>query len=191
MRSTPAARRHPTGEANPINGESFIQDNLWTIRDEQFAVWVGPNGTPFAGMHRLCSSEWQRVNLGALPGNPLGAPTGSDTHNDFVIAVDSLGFVHIVGNMHSIPLRYIRSTDPWEIPLNWETGSDAWSARADSVTDPQFTRLPDGTRRFWYCEGHLGQAAQELLDWLPPAENAWRSMGTILDGGSYATKAPT
>jgi hypothetical protein len=168
----------PAGTANPINGESFIQDNLWTTGREQYAVWVGLDGIPFAGVHRLCSCTWRRVNLGALPGNPLHSPTGSDGHDDYVIAVDSLGYVHIVGNMHSIPLRYIRSTYPREI-TQWVTGT--MPGPTDSVTYPQFTQLPNGTLQFWYRDGVSGEG-QELLNELLPKETAWRSMGTILDG---------
>ena len=168
------------GDTNPINGESFIQDNLWTSAGEQFAVWVGPGGRPFVARHRQCSSTWQRVNLGDLPGNPLLAPTGHDEHDVYVIAVDSLGYIHIAGNMHGVPLRYIRSTYPWEI-TTWETGQ--MPGPTTSVTYPQFVELPDGTLQFWYREGISGKS-RELMDALPAGATTWRSMGTIFDGRS-------
>ncbi len=130
--------------------------------------------------HRQCSSTWQVVNLGDLPGNPLLAPTGHDEHDVYVIAVDSLGYVHIAGNMHGVPLRYIHSTDPWEI-TTWETGR--MPGPTTTVTYPQFVELPDGTLQFWYREGISGKS-RELMDALPAGATTWRPMGTILDGGS-------
>jgi hypothetical protein len=130
------------------------------------------------GMRQLCSTKWQQVNLGEIPGNPLHAPNGPDGHDDYVIAVDSLGYVHIIGNMHGIPLRYIRSTQPREI-TSWETGQ--MPGPVTSVTYPQFVQLPNGTLQFWYREGVSG-SAQEMLDALPPDATTWRSMGDILDG---------
>lgn len=166
------------GRANPINGESFIQDNLWTADGEQFAVWVGPGGAPFVGRHRVCSSTWQTTDLGDLPGNPLHAPTGSDGHHDYVIAVDSKGYVHVMGNMHGVPLRYIRSTRPWEI-TSWEVGT--MPGPTASVTYPQFVELPDGTLQFWYREGVSGNG-QEMLDVLHAGATTWQPMGDIIDG---------
>src|SRR5262249_39290001 len=146
--------------------------------NEQFAVWVGPDGTPFAGMRQRCSATWQRVNLATLPGNPLHAPTGSDLHDVFTVAVDSLGYVHIVGNMHGQPLRYIRSSSPGEITTGM---TPPMPGASDVITYPQLVRLPDGTLLFWRREGVAGNG-RILLDALDPGATAWRLVGTVLDG---------
>ena len=170
----------PTGShINPVNGETFIQDNLWTAGGEQFAVWVGPGGAPFVAKHRGCGSAWQSMNLGDVPGNPLNAPTGPDGHDDYVIAVDSLGYVHVIGNMHGVPLRYIRSTRPWEI-TSWEAGQ--MPGPTSSVTYPQFVELPNGALQFWYREGVSGNG-EEMLDVLPAGDTTWHVIGDIIDGG--------
>src|SRR2546421_5454366 len=98
------------------NGQVFIQDNLWSAGGYQYAVWVGSDGTPHAGRRRRGSREWKIVNLAKLRGNPLAAPTADDTHNVYVIAADAEGGVHVAGNMHLSPLRYVRglgSLDRW------------------------------------------------------------------------------
>jgi hypothetical protein len=118
------------------------------------------------------------MDLGAISGNPLHAPTGADGHDDYVIAVDSLGYVHVVGNMHGVPLRYIRSTRPWEI-TDWEVGQ--MPGPTGSVTYPQFVQLPDGTLQFWYREGVSGNG-NEMLDALSAGATNWRPVGIILDG---------
>jgi hypothetical protein len=175
----PCDRQRPSGKADLRNGQSFIQDDLWTTGDRQFAVWVGPDGTPFTGVRRQCSTAWQQTDLASLAGNPLGAPTGNDLHDVYAVAVDSLGYVHIVGNMHGQPLRYIRSQYPGEI-TSWQAGQIP--GPTDSVTYPQFTLLPNGTLLFWYREGVAGRG-RILLDALDPGMVSWRSVGTILDDG--------
>ncbi len=58
----------------------------------------------------------------------------NDSHNCIAIAVDSLGYIHIVGNSHDFAsegLRYLRSTNPHDIsdwtapaaPAGWAEGS--------------------------------------------------------------------
>src|SRR5262245_42723955 len=89
------------------NGQVFIQDNLWTTRTHQYAVWVGDTGTPYAARRARGSQTWKIVDLAKLRGNPLGAPTADDLHNVYAIATDARGGVHIAGNLHLSPFRYL------------------------------------------------------------------------------------
>lgn len=160
------------------NGQVFIQDNLWSTATLQYAVWVGTDGTPYAGRRRRGSQKWKIVNLAKLPDNPLAAPTVGDTHNVYAIAADPEGGVHVAGNMHLNPLRYVRAP-PGRLD-DWATGPAP--ARARSVTYPAFTAQPDGTVLFWRREGEAGQGAV-VLDSLTPGASAWRPLGVVLDGG--------
>jgi hypothetical protein len=158
------------------NGQVFIQDNLWSTAGYQYAVWVGTDGTPFAGRRRRGSQRWKIVNLAKLRGNPLDAPTANDTHNVYAIAVDAEGRVHLAGNMHSSPLHYVRAAPSLD---RWATRPAP--ARESSVTYPAFTALPNGTLLFWRRVGISGSGAI-VLDALYPGASAWQSMGKILDG---------
>jgi len=159
------------------NGQVFIQDNLWSAGAYQYAVWVGTDGTPYAGRRRRGGQEWKIVNLAKLRGNPLAAPTVNDTHNVYAIAVDAGGGVNVAGNMHLSPLRYVRAP-PGRLD-HWATGPAP--ARERSVTYPAFTALPDGTLLFWRREGMAGEGAV-VLDALDPGASRWRSLGVVLDG---------
>jgi BNR repeat-containing family member len=160
------------------NGRVFIQDNLWTADDAQYAVWTAPDGTPYAGKRRREERRWQIVNLARIPGNPLAAPTHDDLHNAYVIALDSLGYVHVAGNMHNDPLRYIRSSRPRDL-TSWEVGSV--EGPTTIVTYPTFVELPDGTLLFWHRQGISGDGFL-LLDRLPPGERRWQHLGVFADG---------
>jgi hypothetical protein len=160
------------------NGRVFIQDNLWTEGDEQYATWVDPGGVPYVGKRVSGSDDWEVVDLAGLAGNPLGAPTVDDEHRVHVVGVDSLGHVHVVGNVHSTPLRYVRSAAPGDISA-WESAEMA--GPVERVAYPRFVKLGDGTLLFFRREGEAGFGAIEL-DELAPGETEWRHVGTVLDG---------
>ena len=164
----------PSGD--PRNGQVFIQDNLWSTRTRQYAVWVGNDGTPFAGRRTRGSQDWKVVDLANLRGNPLGSPTVDDFHNVYAIATDAQGGVHIAGNMHLSPFRYVRANADLD---RWST--QPAPAGGPSVTYPAFTALPDGTLLFWRREGRAGEG-KVLLDALDPGARRWRQLGTIIDG---------
>lgn len=170
--------RSETSTTDLRNGRAFIQDNLWSTEDHQYAVWTGPDGDPLVGQRRRGGGEWTVESLGSLPGNPLAAPTEQDLHNVYVIGVDGQGFVHVAGNMHADPLRYVRSTRPRDI-TEWEDAAVAGPAQR--VTYPMFTALPDGTLLFVRREGDPGRG-DILLDALPPGRRQWEHRGVIISG---------
>jgi hypothetical protein len=159
------------------NGRVFIQDNLWSTPHRQYAVWVGRGGTPYVGSRRVEGGPWRAAGLANLPGNPLDAPTADDEHNVYVIATDARGNVHIAGNMHDAPLRYIRA----------RAGHlHAWRPRpaphGDSqITYPAFVGLPDGTLLFWRRIGVAGDGVIRL-DALGPGDRQWTPLGAVVDG---------
>jgi hypothetical protein len=158
------------------NGRTFIQDNLWSTPEHQYAVWVAPDGTPFAGRRLRGSEDWEVTNLAQIPGNPLAAPTADDEHNVYAIAVDASGYVHVAGNMHADPTRYIRSVRPGDLG-EWQTAEFARSSA--EVTYPQFVGLPDGTLLFFRREGVAGEGTVHL-DALDPGAAEWRHVGAVL-----------
>ena len=158
------------------NGQVFIQDNLWSTPRYQYAVWVGDDGTPFAARRARGSQTWKTVDLARLPGNPLEAPTAHDTHNVYAIATDARGGVHVAGNMHLSPFRYLNANPDLE---HWSTRPAP--AGGPSVTYPAFTALPDGTLLFWRREGQAGEG-RIILDALGPGASKWHSLRSIVDG---------
>lgn len=178
-----AAIPEPLGLRAGWNGTAFIQSNLWTHGDEQFAVWVDPEGAPIVGRRRLPDGQWSTTDLGKLPGNPLSAPTDADPHNVYAIAVDAGGYVHVAGNMHADRLRYVRSARPGSID-GWLTGTMV-GAQESSVTYPAFIRAPDGALLFFYRDGVAGSGDTVVNRLEPgPGPTPWERVTTLVDGRS-------
>jgi hypothetical protein len=167
----------PATQPDVRNGRSFIQDNLWTANGRQYAVWVGHDGTVYAGSHRVGSDAWKTENLSRLEGDPLASPTAEDNHAVYAIGVDAEHDLHIAGNMHNDPLRYVR--DSAGNLQGWTTAPSP--AGGESVTYPAFVALPEGTLLFFRREGIAGFGAL-VLDALPPGARSWHSRGVVLDG---------
>jgi hypothetical protein len=169
----------PGTEPDLRNGRVFIQDNLWTAGQREYAVWVDHDGTPYAGWHRVGGAEWHTKDLSEIEGNPLAAPTAEDNHNIYVVGVDADGGVHVVGNMLVDPLRYVRNRDG--DLANWSTAKAP--ATAETVTYPAFAALPGGTLLFFRRErGAVPWAGKVVLDRLSAKTDSWQSFGAILDG---------
>jgi BNR repeat-containing family member len=163
------------------NSATFADDNVWTEEDRQFAVWVDDRGRPIVGRREGPEGTWRTFDLGALPGNPLGAPTAPDAHRVYVVAVDRAGYVHVAGNMHADPLRYVRSERPFDV--------DSWvrpgmvGADERSVTYPTFVRAPDGDLLFFYRDGTAGHG-DVLLNRLDRSTGRWQRVGVLVEGRS-------
>ena len=97
---------------------------------------------------------WHTEDLSRLDGDPLATPTAEDNHNVYALGVDAEGGVHVAGNMHNDPLRYVEPP-----PATWKAGRRQAASRAgERVTYPAFVALPDGTLLFFRREGSPGSA---------------------------------
>lgn len=180
-RSLPAPARRDVA----TNWTVFADSNLWVVDDTVYVVWVDPEGTPLIARHHAGEDgDWELFDLSTIPGNPLAAPGRADPHNTYAVAVDADGYVHVAGNMHSSPLRYIRSTEPGRI--------DSWTAPGmvgddeGAVTYPSFTALDDGTLLFSYRDGSSTDGDLVLDTW---DGVRWARTATVL-GGDGRDAAP-
>lgn len=175
-------RGAPVGRAalpDPRNGRAFIQSNLWSTDDSQYAVWVAPDDTPMVGRRALGDDAWEVETLAEVPGNPLAAPTEDNLHNVYAVAVDSLGYVHVIGNMHTDPVRYVRSVRPNDIS-EWQ------AARLDEVeervTYPMIVALPDDTLLLFVRQRSDRGTGWILAERLDPGATDWEALGAVLEG---------
>jgi hypothetical protein len=100
---------------------------------------------------------------GSLRIKNLPSTLGWDSHNYISMALDSAGFIHVSGNMHSSSLVYFRSSSPYAI--------DSLKAAAmvgseeSSVTYPVFYYGPSGELVYMYRTGSSGNGDQIFNKW--------------------------
>jgi hypothetical protein len=93
----------------------------------------------------------------------LSSTLGWDSHNYIAMALDSAGYLHVSGNMHSSSLVYFRSTAPNAVDslkAAGMVGSDE-----SSVTYPVFYYGPSGELIFMYRTGESGNGNQIFNKW--------------------------
>lgn len=163
------------------NGTSFIQSNLWTDGETQYAVWVDEQRHPVIAKRVLPSSEWEVFDLSLIDGNPLASPVAEDNHNVLSVAVDSAGYVHVTGNMHNDSLRYVRTTRPGDISV-WS--SQTMTARdEDSVTYPRFVLTRRGNLLFFHRNGVSGDGSTYVSAY-DVGSRTWERRAHLFDGSA-------
>jgi hypothetical protein len=93
----------------------------------------------------------------------LPSTIGWDSHNYIAMALDSIGLIHVSGNMHSSPLVYFQST----VPHNIDSIKQATMVGSleSSVTYPVFFYGPSGELLFMYRDGSSGNGNQIFNKW--------------------------
>jgi hypothetical protein len=93
----------------------------------------------------------------------LPSAIGWDSHNYIAMALDSLGYIHVSGNMHAAPLVYFRSMAPFKIDSI--RASSMVGLQETSVTYPVFFNGPSGDLLFMYRDGASGNGNQIFDKW--------------------------
>jgi hypothetical protein len=172
----------PASANNAANCNSlpFTQDPLASDGERQYAVWIsGTRRSPLLSVRALPDGSWAAPrDLAALPGSAFAAPTRLDPHNSYALGVDTGGCLHVAGNHHNEPLRYMRS-QPRDLD-RWERGAMVGSEE-ESVTYPAFVSLPDGSLLFFYRDGRAGYG-DVYLNRLGPGEEGWSRIGKLVEG---------
>ncbi|QCB93288.1 BNR repeat-containing protein [Cellulomonas shaoxiangyii] len=162
--------------ATTQNSVSWGMDNVTTAPDgTQYAAWWSGGTRPHAIIGKRVRDEWQTFDLTTLAGDPLGFTV--DLHNGLDIGVDAAGFVHLVGNVHSAPIRYVRSAAPGDIT--------AWTVEVmvgdeTEVSYPSFFKV-DGALLFGFRQGGSGSGDYVLNRW---GGAAWTRVAKVIDGAA-------
>ena len=84
---------------------------------------------------------------------------GWDGHNSVVLAYDRFGYLHVTGNMHTIPLIYARTLRPNDFNSLTQTNKMVGHDEL-SVTYPNFFFLANGDLLFSYRSGQSGKGVE-------------------------------
>jgi len=123
--------------------------------DSQYVAYYDTLRRMTVALRAVQSKSVRQVNLPST--------VGWDSHNYIAMALDSLGFIHVSGNMHAAPLVYFRSTVPFTID-SIKTASMVGSQET-SVTYPVFFNGPSKQLVFMYRDGSSGNGNQIFDTW--------------------------
>jgi hypothetical protein len=132
---------------NSVNTTIFRKNSLTSLRDTQFISFYDPGGFVVLGKRKIGESKWelQRTKYkGKI----------SDAHNSISIIVDDDGYLHMAWDHHNNRLHYAKSIAPGSLQLTAEMPMA--SSPENSVTYPEFYRLPGGELLFFYRDGSSG-----------------------------------
>ncbi len=85
---------------------------------------------------------------------------GWDSHNAVVVGIDEAGYFHVAGNMHTDPLVYFRSSEPFDVRTLKQEAVMAGGQEERQVTYPQFFNGPDGRLYFKHRYGTSGNGVE-------------------------------
>jgi hypothetical protein len=147
------------GYAGPsaINTVSFVRSSLKTVGNQQFVTWYGRhqhdpsarfNNTIWIGRRELGSSRWEVFRHPTFTANAI-----TDGHDVISYGIDGDGYMHLSWGMHGDDFHYSRSITPVTGSGPIELGPDTtMTGRENTVTYPQFLKLPDGDLLFLFRE---------------------------------------
>ena len=144
------------------SGHSVGFDMLVTA-DHQYITWYDQERRMMIAGRTLPDGEWVRAELPER--------IGWDSHNYITITADDEGLLHLAGNMHVHPLKYYRTTRPWDV-TSFEAAAPMVGDLEQRVTYPSFFRGPNNQLIFTYRDGASGDASQIYNAW-DQATHTW------------------
>lgn len=143
--------------SSAINSVAFVRSSLKTVGNQQFITWYGRhqydsnaayNNTIWIGRRTLGSSQWEVFRHPTFTANAI-----TDGHDVISYGIDGDGYMHVSWGMHGDAFHYSRSFAPVTGTEPIVLGPDTvMTGREDTVTYPQFLKLPDGDLLFIFRE---------------------------------------
>jgi hypothetical protein len=151
----------------------FRKNALTTYRDTQFISFYNANGAVVIGKRKAGTSKWQ-LKQTAYTGNI------KDAHNSISMMVDGDGYLHLAWDHHNSSLNYCRSIAPLSLELTDKilmTG-----VNENSVSYPEFYKMPNGGLLFFYRDGGSGRG-NLVLNYYSITGKRWtRLHDNLIDG---------
>lgn len=139
---------------------------LLTHAPFQFVAFYDEQGRLTVAQRRLGERQWKF--------NPLPDVTGWDSHNFIALTADRDGYLHLSGDMHVAPLKYFRTTQPWDAST-FERVDHMTGINERRTTYPQFLRGQNDELIFTYRDGGSGNGNQ-IYNVYDPRTKTWRRL---------------
>lgn len=158
---------------NSVNAVIFRKNALVTHDNTQYIAYYNPQQYLVLAKRKLGEQDW-KIQHTDYKGNT------KDAHNAISIMVDGDGYLHVAWDHHNNSLRYARSLQPGSLQLSKKlpmTGTNE-----QSVTYPEFYRLPDGNLLFFYRYGESGNGNLVINRYSTDTQKWERLQSNLIDG---------
>lgn len=132
---------------NTINTTIFRKNSLVTFKDYQFIAFYNDNKYVVLAKRKLNDNYWQ------LQQTPFTGDV-SDAHRSISIMVDGEGYLHLSWDHHNNILHYAKSVAPLSLEMK---EANMTGKHENSLTYPEFYKMPDGDLLFIYRDGGSGR----------------------------------
>jgi putative BNR repeat neuraminidase len=150
----------------PVWAGHPVQFALLTHAPYQFVAFYDDQRRLTVAQRKLDERKWIFTKLPDT--------TGWDSHNYLALAADDDGYLHLSGDMHVVPLKYFRTTKPWDAST-FERVEKMVGTNEQRVTYPSFFRGLNGELIFTYRDGGSGNGNQ-IFDAYDLKTKAWRRL---------------
>ena len=133
---------------NSVNAVVFRKNSLVSDQHTQYVGYYDAERYLVLGKRKLGTSRWT-THRTPYRGN------AADAHNAISLMLDGAGYLHVSWDHHNNALRYARGVTPGSLELGAKQGMVG--ADEESVSYPEFYRLPDGNLLFFYRLGGSGR----------------------------------
>lgn len=177
--------------SNLINGIPYRQDALVSHEGYQYAVWYrnGVDQDIFMARRNLNGTTWETIDTGF---NMEVGNQDWNSHNVVSIGISSDGRIHMSGDHHVDPLRYMTTNagvatstgGPWNSSIfNAERNSlNTGGGSIPRITYPRFTNV-GGDFVFTYRDFGSGNGDHRIADY-DPQTGQWSSTRIMTQGRS-------
>lgn len=162
---------------------------VWRTEDYVYAIMVSLSWAPIACKLTIATGQWQTFDLTSVFATPQSVPPkdgkvdAADAHKTMAIAVDALGHVLVVGNLHTDPLTIARTVNPHDITA-WTAGVPsviAGSGDPANCTYPAFAAFSDGELWLKFSQEDVGGSSDgrdSVIYRLEAGETTWAPVGS-------------
>ncbi len=158
---------------NSVNTTVFRRNSIVSLGDIQYIAFYNNNGNVVLGKRKIGDLNWD-LKTTAYKGNVI------DAHNIINIMVDGDGYLHMSWNHHNDKIHYIRSLQPGSFDFTPEMSMIG--KNENSLSYPDFYRMPDGSLLFLYRNGSSGKA-NTVLNKYNLKTKEWTSLHeNLIDG---------
>lgn len=169
-----AAATLVVGNLEPVWSAHLVGFCLLTHPPYQFAAYYDAERRMTVAQRRLDETKW---TFRRLP-----SQLGWDSHNYVTLELDRDLRLHVLGNMHNVPLVYFRSTKPLDASSLQQVKSMTGD-RESHVTYPVFMKNKNGQLVFRYRDGSSGNG-DDLYNVYDEKSSTWRRLlnGPLIAG---------